>query len=237
MIDFNSLESVLGAVSGGGYFFIFVLMIFAGVVITTVAAFAASLGYMNFFVIVLLSFLAECFASTLFYSLGYFGRRRLIGDNGSFLGVKVKSLYKLESHFERHFTKTFLFVKMTPFLSFPGLTLAGVSHVPPRKYFSLSFSIAVLKSIVFSVVGFLLGLVARSFLEDKPLGITIFVLVILMIFLTWLGKLLLQKLLKQDLSLDSIKFFGFNVFRMGRRSANSIKTRVKNSRFVNKFRK
>lgn len=215
----------------------FFLMIFAGVVITTVGAFASSLGYMNIFVVFLLSFFAECFGAALFYTLGYFGRRRLIGENGSFLGVKVRSLYKLEGHFERNFTKTFLFVKMTPFLSFPGLTLAGVSHVPLKKYAFSTLSLAISKSVFFSMAGFLLGIVARSFLEDKPLGITIFVLVVLMVLLSWLARYLLQKFLKKNLSLDSIKFFGFSLMRKFNGKVENTRRKIRISRFVNKFRK
>ncbi|MDP3966034.1 MAG: hypothetical protein Q8Q04_00710 [archaeon] len=213
MVNFNSFTSVLSFINGSGYLFVFLLMIVGGSVITTVAAFTASLGYFNIFMVAMLSFLAESFQAFLFYLIGYFGRKRLIGDYGKFLWIEIKSLYKLETHFQNHLPRTLFFIKMTPFLSFPGLALAGVSHVPVKEYAFWNILIALMKAVVFSIIGFSLGLLASSFLEDKPLGISIFILVLIMIGLSLVFKHFLQKIFKKDLSLDSIRFFSFNLFR------------------------
>jgi len=212
MVDFNSFSSVLSYVHTSGYFLIFIAMIFIGSPIVTVAAFAATLGYLNLFLIPVISFLAECTEATLFYTLGYFGRRRLIGKYGSFFGIKLKALYKLETHFQNHFPKTLFFVKMTPFLSIPGLTLAGFSQVPIKRYILWNLLIASFKAILFSLIGFILGLVASSFLKGKPLGIYLFVLGLIMILLSWIGKHLMKKFFKKELSLESVEFFSHKFY-------------------------
>ena len=213
MVNFNSFTSVLSFVNGGGYLLVFLLMFVGGSVITTVAAFAASLGYFNIFLIAILSFLAESLQAFLFYTVGYYGRRSFVGDYGKFLGIEVKSLYKLETHFQNHLPKTLFFIKMTPFVSFPGLALAGMSHVPVKEYAFWSLMIAILKAVVFSIIGFILGIIASSFLEDKPLGISLFILVLILLLLSWLFKHFLQKFFKRELSLNSFKFFSFNLFK------------------------
>jgi len=228
-VDFNSFGSLLSFVNGSGYLFIFLLMFIGSSIITTVAAFAASLGYLNIFMIVFLSFFAETLQAFLFYFIGYFGRRRLIGEYGKFLGISIKFLYKLETHFQNHLPRTLFFIKITPFLSFPGLSLAGVSHVPIKEYAFWNVLIAFVKAIVFSFIGFSLGLIASSFLEDKPLGISIFILVLIMVGISWIFKYFLQKLFQNDFSLNSIKFFSFNLFRF-------LKNRLKNKLKINVFR-
>lgn len=237
MVDLNSFNSVLGYFHTSGYVLLFLVMILGGSAVTTVAAFAASLGYFNIFLIALLSFTSDLFESALFYTLGYFGRRKLIGDYGSFFGIKVKALYKLETHFQNHFLKTLFFVKMTPFLGIPGLTLAGVSHVPLKKYITWNVVISFLKSVLFSAIGFFLGFVAKSFLEDKPLGIYFFILIILMVLLSWVAKRFMEKMLKKEFSLGQVeiyshKFYGF--FSEFFYSFKKLKNKIKLN-FVNKF--
>jgi len=234
MVNLNSFNGALEFMQVHGYFLIFLIMIIGGSVVTTVAAFAASLGYFNILVVVLLSFAAEITEGILFYNLGYFGRRRLIGEHGSFFGIKVKALYKLETHFKNHFGKTLFFIKMTPLLSIPGLTLAGVSHVPIKKYLSWNVMMAFFKSIFFSALGFFLGFIANKFLQDKPLGIYLFVLILIMLLLSWLGKHFGEKFLKKELSLGSIQFFSFNIFSKTFSSFQKLGIRIKLG-FVNKF--
>jgi len=187
-------------------------MVLGGSAVTTVAAFAASLGYFNIFLIAILSFFAELSEGAIFYTLGYFGRRKLIGKNGSFFGIKVKALYKLETHFQKHFGKTFFFIKMTPFLSIPGLTLAGVSHVPLKKYVSWTFLIVSFKAIFFSALGFFLGFIANQFLKDKPLAFSLFILILTMLIFSWLGKHFMEKMLKKELSLGQVELFSFKFY-------------------------
>ena len=212
MVDFNSFTSVLNYVHTSGYVLIFIAMIFIGSPIVTVAAFAATLGYLNFFFVPILAFLADCTEATLFYILGYFGRRRLIGGYGSFFGIKVKALYKLETHFQNNFSKTLFFIKMTPFLSIPGLTLAGFSQIPIKRYALWNIIISFFRAILFSLIGFILGLVASSFLKGKPLAIYLFVLVLIMILLSWLGKHFMEKFFKKELSLESVEFFSHKFY-------------------------
>ncbi len=237
MVDLNSFNSVLGYFHTSGYILIFFVMILGGSAVTTVAAFAASLGYFNIFLIALLSFTSDLAEAAIFYTLGFFGRRKLIGEYGSFFGIKVKALYKLETHFQNHFSKTLFFVKMTPFLSIPGLTLAGVSHVELKKYITWNVVISFLKSILFSTIGFFLGFVARSFLEDKPLGAYFFILIVIMFILSWVAKHFMEKILKRELSLGSVeifsnKFYDFfsNLSHLVVKSTKKIKLN-----FINKF--
>ncbi len=232
MVDISSFGGALNFVHTSGYFIIFIFMILGGSTITTIVAFAASIGYLNFFIVLPLAFIAELTEATIFYALGYFGRHKLIGEYGSFLGIKVRSLYKLETHFQNNFSKTLFFIKMTPFLSIPGLTFAGVSHVRIKKYAFWNIVIAFFKTVVFSFIGVILGFVALSFLKNKPLGITLFILVLILLGLSWAAKRFLQKVLKKELSLDKIEFFGGKLWRKKSYFFLGIKEKL---RFVNKF--
>ena len=232
MVNLNSFSGMLNFIQIHGYFLIFLIMIIGGSAATIVAAFSASLGYLNIFLVILLSFFAELAEGALFYSLGYFGRRRLIGKYGSFLGIRIRSLYKLETHFQNHLGKTLFFMKMTPFLSIPGLTLAGVSHVPIKKYASWSLVFAFSRSIFFSAFGFFLGVVANKFLREKSFVNYLFILILIIFILSWIAKYFGQKIIKKELSLNSIGFFKFNLFS---KKFVSFKTFTNRLNFVNKF--
>ena len=212
MVNFNSFASVLNYVHTSGYILIFLAMVFIGSPIVTVASFAATLGYLNLLLVPLLAFLADCTEATIYYSIGYFGRRRFVGQYGNFFGIKVKSLYKIENHFQNNFSKTLFFIKMTPLLSIPGLILAGVSHISIKRYVLWNIIIAFFKATLFSAIGFVLGIVASSFLRGKPLGLYLFILIVIMFLLSWVGKHFMEKFLKKQLSLDKIEFFSHKFY-------------------------
>ena len=231
-MNLNSFSGMLNFIQIHGYFLIFLIMIIGGSAATIVAAFSASLGYLNIFLVILLSFFAELAEGALFYSLGYFGRGRLIWKYGSFLRIRIRSLYKLETHFQNYLGKTLFFMKMTPFLSIPGLILAGVSHVPIKKYAFWSLVFAFSRSIFFSAFGFFLGVVANKFLKEKSFVNYLFILILIIFILSWIAKYFGQKIIKKEFSLNSIGFFKFNFFS---KKFVSFKTFTNRLNFVNKF--
>ena len=177
------------------YLIIFLIMILEGPLITMSAAFAASLGYTNIWIIFLLSFFADLVGDSLDYIIGYYGGRKVIKKYNHIFKIKKETLDKIELHFKKHLGKTLLIVKMTP-LAVPGLILAGVGKVPLRKYIKWCSIIILPRAIFFTGVGYFFGILINPiFKYYKITEFLIFSLVLLLFFVYWLTKKISRKLI------------------------------------------
>jgi membrane protein YqaA with SNARE-associated domain len=87
-------------------------MIVEGTVTNTAAAFAASLGYFNIWIILVLAFLGDAIGDIIMYTIGYYGRRKMLDRYNLFFKVKKSSLKKLESSIPNSLKKSENSLKM-----------------------------------------------------------------------------------------------------------------------------
>lgn len=202
VLNLTSFSQVLAFTQVHGYLVLFLLLIFGGPVVTIAASFGASLGYLNIWIVGLIAFCGDAVGDALIYSFGYFGRKKIIDEYGNLFGIKIKSLSRLESHFEKHLGKTLFFLKMTP-LAVPGIMLAGVGRVPVKRYAMWNAIIIVPKVIFFTGLGYFFGFVADSFLKTyKNVNLYILALAIVSLFVYWLGKKISEAIVSSE---DSLK--------------------------------
>jgi membrane protein DedA with SNARE-associated domain len=190
-----------------GYILVFIIMVFEGPMITTAAAFAASLGFFNVWIILLLSLLGDLTGDALFYSIGSFSREALLDKYGKYMGINKTIVRTIEKKLKEHFVKTFIFIKYTPILCMPGLIITGMLKIPLKKFFGWAFIITFPRNIFFTALGFYGGLAIVSILKyfkfaqySVPVGILIGVLIYFAIKkLTtsyWTGKKIIKTLKK-----------------------------------------
>jgi len=153
-----------------GYVIIFLLMVVEGPIITALASFAASLGYLDIYIILILSILGNLIPDMVLYLIGRFSRGRAIERFAHKFGLNKNRITKLEIHFKRHASKTIVFTKITPILPVPGLLLAGFAKVPLARFFYTVFAFNLLASIVFVSLGFYFGMVSLVFLRYLKIG-------------------------------------------------------------------
>jgi membrane protein DedA with SNARE-associated domain len=197
MVNLLSFSQMLSFVQFHGYFLIFLIMIIEGPIITTAAAFAASLGYFNVWIILLLSFLGDAVGDVLAYTIGYFSRKRLVEKYGHFFGIKGNVLAKVDSHFRNHLGKTMFLIKMSSVLSVPGLMMAGASKVPLKKYVFWSAIIILPRAVFFVILGYSFGAFAGSVLHYyNNAGYYLIALVVAVILIYLAGKKIADKIVK-----------------------------------------
>jgi membrane protein DedA with SNARE-associated domain len=154
IFDFNSLLPWLIA---HGYVVMFLLMCIEGPLATTAAAFAASLGYFNPFFVILLSILGDLVPDTIYYYIGHFSRTSVIDKYGKYVGLSEHRMKRIEELLDKHFYKTMISFKFTPFVSVIGFMLVGSTKKSYTKFIIACTLITLAKTTLFVLVGYAIG--------------------------------------------------------------------------------
>jgi len=140
-----------------GYPTMFFLMIVEGPIATLLAAFAASLGFFNIFIVFILSMAGDIIGDVMLYSIGYFGGMRIINQITKFLRIKKELIEKIRKHFTRHGKRTIFAVKSTTGLCWITFLLAGSVKMDFVKFLSGSFWGGIIWSSFLVVTGYFFG--------------------------------------------------------------------------------
>jgi len=146
------------------YLFIFFLMWFQGPIVTALAAFAASLGYFDVKIILVLSFLGNFIPDLILFSIGRIGRKRFVENFVKKFGIDKKHILKLERDIHNHFKKTLVLIKLTPLLPVPGIILSGFMKTSFKKFLVIDIIFNILSALIFTGLGFYFGLAAKNVL-------------------------------------------------------------------------
>lgn len=140
-----------------GYPLLFIVMLIEGPVITAAAAFAAALHYINVWVVLLLSVLANIIPDLVYYVIGYWGRETFINKYGHYIGITPEQIARTEKLAEQHSVKSLFMIKMIPFLATPGLILVGATKMGIKKYAFWSTLIVIASSLFYLIIGYYFG--------------------------------------------------------------------------------
>ncbi len=191
-----SSTDVLPFLQTQGYLIIFVIMFFEGPIVTYAAAFASSLGYLNPWIIIILSVLGNVTPDLIYYTIGKYAKKERLYKILKRLGVKRNKVHKLVRTIHNHAGKMMLTIKVVPTLPPPGLIMAGMI-MKFKKFITLSIIISAAYSLVFFVLGYYSG---KAYLTILPLvkwgGLIIAILVVIFLTIWLLGKYLLRKKLE-----------------------------------------
>ena len=196
------------ALANSSYWVLFFLIFFEGPVVTYIASFAASLGYLNVYVIFLLSSFVKIIPDYILFAIGKYGKKTIIEKYFQKKKMKRPILEKIEKNIKYNFVKTLAFLKIVPIVPVPGLIMVGASGVSTKKFllYSTIFSIAL--AFVFTVAGYYTGEAYLVFMNYfKKIELAILATVIL-IFILWL----LFRLFKKIIQSKEIHKFSFMRF-------------------------
>lgn len=140
-----------------GYPLLFIVMLIEGPVITAAGAFAAALHYMNIWVVLLLSILANLIPDLVYYAIGYWGREKFLNKYGHYFGITPERIAATEKLAKQHSGKSLFMIKMIPFLATPGLILVGATKMDIKKYAFWSIVIIVPSSLLYLIIGYYFG--------------------------------------------------------------------------------
>jgi membrane protein DedA with SNARE-associated domain len=154
-----------------GYPLLFIVMLIEGPVVTAAGAFAAALHYMNVWIVLLLSILANFIPDLVYYAIGYWGRERFLDKYGHYFGITPERIATTEKLAEQHSGKSLFMIKMVPFLATPGLILVGATKMDIKKYAFWSIAIIIPSSLLYLIIGYYFGAAYNTIEHYLNLGI------------------------------------------------------------------
>jgi membrane protein DedA with SNARE-associated domain len=180
-----SLQTLVALELHYRYGFLVPGMIVEGPIVTIIAGFLASQGYLKLWMAYGVAVGADLIGDTLLYALGRFGGRRLIKRYGKYVGVHEARVEKLETHFACHSIKTILLGKLAHGIGAAVLAAAGIAKMPYAKFIGVNLAGTLVKSLILILVGFYFGRAyetANSYLNTVALGGLLLVVVILLVY-------------------------------------------------------
>lgn len=194
-----AFQQTLAWVVAGGYALIFFGMVVEGPMVTTAAAFAASLGYFNIWAVLLFAAMADFLADVGFYVFGrFFSRLHVLEKHGYRVGFAGERLKRVERLLQENPYKTILLLKLLPGAAVVGLPIVGAMRVPWRTYVIAVLSFILPSVALFGAMGYFFGETyeqASLYLEDAKYvliaGIAI-VMAIYYLYRQWMTRLARQ---------------------------------------------
>ncbi|MBU1137244.1 DedA family protein [Patescibacteria group bacterium] len=154
---FFSFEQIIPWLVRYKYFAIFPLAFFEGPIITIIAGFLASLGYINFLTAYLVIVVADEASDLMYFWIGEKGGRKFINRWGHYLGIAQKQAVSLEKYFGRHGGKMLFLGKLLHGIGTVFLVAAGLAKMPFSKFIFYNSLATLLKSIILITIGFYFG--------------------------------------------------------------------------------
>lgn len=195
------------ALGSSSYWIIFALIFFEGPVVTYIASFAASLGYLNVFIIFLLSSFVKIIPDYILFAIGKYGKKAVIEKYFKKKKMKMPILERIERNLRENPGKTLTFIKIVPVLPVPGLIMAGTAGVPTKKFLLYSTMLSIILALIFTLAGYYTGaayLLFMNYFKKIELAISATVVVA---FVLWLLFMLFK---------DRIKNLGIYKFKLGK---------------------
>ena len=160
---FGTSIDVFSLVQIHGYWVLALATIIEGPIATAAGAFAASIGALNIFIVILISFSCEIIVDSFYFYMGKFGRKPVIDKYGPKFGLSNTRMKYIEKHLKHHFLRTLAIIKLTPMLAPPGLMIIGSSKISFKRLLSNSLLIMIPATLFFVLLGYYLGLALDSF--------------------------------------------------------------------------
>ncbi len=162
MFDALALPQVLPWLIQYRYLLLFPIVVAEGPIVTVIAGFLVSLGYLDFPLTYTVAVMADLLGDSLYYFIGRLGAKRVADGWGQVLGISWDQIEKLKRHFERHVGKTLLLGKLTQGAGGLILVAAGAAEVPYPAFLWFNLLATLPKSLVLLLVGFYFGHAYRS---------------------------------------------------------------------------
>lgn len=191
-MDLSNPTGLLALLQTQGYLILFLLMFLEGPIITYVAAFAASLGFFNVFIVWILAIVSKFLGDLIFFLIGRLGKSSVI-KRYIIRSIGPARVRKIERYLKNHPGKTLTVIKLVPPLPLPGIILCGAAGMQLRKFLFYSFMINFSAFTVFTVLGFYSGAAFVSIAKYLHYGQFIVGALIVLLLAAWLIIRLLSK--------------------------------------------
>lgn len=197
----NQVNQIFSLLYTYSYLVLFPLVVIEGPVVTIIAGFLVSLGFMDFVPTYLTIVSADLTGDMLYYSAGRWWLNKTYKGVFNFFNIKLTLVHKLEEAVKKNKGPFLFFGKLSHAIGGIILFAAGSAEVPVKDFLGFNFLATLPKSLILLAVGYYFGSTVSSF--RKALDYTVvglFVLTILMVGVyfgvTYLSNKFVKKLEK-----------------------------------------
>lgn len=184
-MDLNTLldPNILAKLQAGGYVLMLWLMIVEWPIITIIAAFLASLGIFDIYIVTILWWIGDILWDLLFYSIGRYGLHIFSKKVTVDTPQEETFISKLDQLIHKNLALAIIIIKFTPYAPPIGLAYIGKIRVSLRKYLTTSMLLCIPIPLLAAYIGFHIGylntLIQKYPLEKIWMYIVLFVIVLI----------------------------------------------------------
>lgn len=187
------MDRILELLINYSYIILFLGAVIEGEIFILTAGFLVSLSLMNYYGVVLTSFVGAVIGDILWFAIARRWGRAILDKHGRWLGLTPKRLGWLEKHFYDNGKKTLFITKFIYSFGHSSIIVAGIAKMKWQEFLRVNWLANIIWVLVFVGLGKFLG-ASYYLLQNTMKHLAILIVGILAI---WLGmQWLLRKILK-----------------------------------------
>jgi membrane protein DedA with SNARE-associated domain len=121
-----------------------------------IAGFAASLGILNIYIVLIMAPVANVIADSFYFFIGKFGRNTAVYRYFT-NKIGADRVNRIENYLKTNFARTITVMKLTPAIAGPGLVLSGAANIPYKRFLPYSLALSTVYSSIVITLGFYSG--------------------------------------------------------------------------------
>lgn len=137
-------------------------MILEGPIVTMVAAYLASMGVFNVFIVFFISIAGDIIGDVILYLIGFVGGRPALLKAEKFLKIKHSLVEKIRRRFQKSGPRIIFYVKTTTGLCWITFLLAGAVKMNFKRFLFYSVLGGIIWSSSLTATGFFFGFAAEQ---------------------------------------------------------------------------
>ncbi|HKB88084.1 MAG TPA: VTT domain-containing protein [Patescibacteria group bacterium] len=177
----NQINHIFGLLYSYSYLVLFPLVVVEGPVVTIIAGFLVSLGFMDFTLAYMTIVVGDLAGDMLYYSAGRWWLNKTYKRVFKFLRINLNLFYKLESAIKKNKGPFLFFGKLSHAIGGLVLFASGSAMIPVREFLWFNFWGTLPKSLILIAVGYYFGSTVSNF--NRALNFTVLGLFVLTIIL------------------------------------------------------
>ena len=163
------------------YLILFPLVVIEGPIVTIIAGFLVSLGFMDFLPTYLTIVTGDLSGDILYYSAGRWWLNKTYKGFLKFLHINMDLVHKLEKAVKKNKGPFLFFGKLSHAIGGLILFAAGSARIPLKEFMWFNFLATLPKSLILLAVGYYFGSTVSNF--NKYVDLTVLGLLIFTLFL------------------------------------------------------
>lgn len=159
----NQVNQIFGLLYTYSYLVLFPLVVIEGPVVTIIAGFLVSLGFMDFIPTYLTIVSGDLAGDFLYYSAGRWWLNKAYKGVLKFFNINLKVVGKLEKAVKKNKGPFLFFGKLSHAISGVILFAAGSAEIPIKEFMWFNFLATLPKSLILLAVGYYFGSTVSNF--------------------------------------------------------------------------